>query len=163
MARATEVWIRLWTQLIFPAPSYPWPINFLRSSCFYWRKTVKLLRWYSHLYNRHKLFLWIPLTNHLPQMDSSSWALITWPSSAKRKNLWRPWSQYMLFLILIPIALSNTLALNLDVYCALDGPSPRCFSCNSSAFSICCSINSLYVVDCGIRFFAKKCMDLIHL
>ena len=69
----------------------------------------------------------------------------------------------MLFLIQISIASSNTLALNLDVYCALDGSSPRCFSCNSSPLSICSSIKSLYVVDCGIRFFAMKCMDLIHL
>ena len=74
-----------------------------------------------------------------------------------------PLSNTYAFLIQISIASSNTLALNLDVYCALDGPSPRCFSCNSSPLSTCSSINSLYVVDCGIRFFTKKCMDLIHL
>ena len=53
--------------------------------------------------------------------------------------------------------------LNLDVYWALDGSSLRCISSNSSPLSTWSSINSMYVVESGIPFLAKKYMDLINL
>ena len=86
IAWAEEVWICLWTPLIFPenvaAPSYPWPINFLRSSCFCCKKDCKA----SVIVTASVERTWrtvkmcssgFPLTNHLPQMDSSSWVLMS--------------------------------------------------------------------------------------
>ena len=46
---------------------------------------------------------------------------------------------------------------------ALNGPSLRCFSSNLSPLCTWSSINSLYMVECGIWFLAKKYMDLNNL
>ena len=80
------------------APSYPWPINFLRSSCFCCKKDSKnsaglpasVERTWSTV---NKCSSGFPLTNHLLQMDSSSWVLMSWHSSAKIEKWrlsWRP-------------------------------------------------------------------------
>ena len=138
---AEKVWIRLWTRLIFPAnvaaPSYPWLVNFFRSRRFCYKKDCKACVIVSGTVERtwssvKKCSSGFSLTNHLPQMIALSeyWCPGTY---LQRWKSWFSLSDYTSFLsIQISIALINTLALDLDVYWALYGPSLRCFSSDSN-------------------------------